>query len=196
MVRPLWKLWSPGEKQWYSLCFPFPGIKNKKSLFSAFQSLPNQMAWDFLLGSQEVEPLPDSFTSHAPDIWVQRLEGKKRHRPLVAWERSDAKMGASDGPLSTCWEAKITWTLIFHIGLIVQDNPWAHISPHASAAQIKLLFIPTFSSRQCLLERRAEFGVGPAASQPSGKSPVCPLLPHVFWLIPDKEVGGPQRTRA
>lgn len=143
--------------------FSFPRNKEQKSLFSAFQSLPNQMAWDFLLGSQEVEPLPNSFTSHSPDIWVQRLEGKKTHRPLLAWEWSGAQMGSSDAPLSACWEAKIIWALIFLRGLIVQDNPRAHISPHTLAAHLKLLFIPTFSSRR--EEQSLELAQLPASLQ-------------------------------
>ena len=52
--------------------------------------------------------------------------------------------------------------------------------------QIRLLFIPTFSSSQGLGREEQEFGVSPAANQLSGRSPHILLYP-VFWIYPGWE---------
>lgn len=97
------------------LFVPFLGIGGKKSLSLLFSS--DQIKWpeafQWPTGKwTNVRILVDKIITRPctvapmPFIWDRDRE-KKRHRPSLVWEWSDAKIGASDRPPVHCWEAKI-----------------------------------------------------------------------------------------
>lgn len=160
------------------------------------------MGWSCLIsqpGSGTVaNSIHQSFTrQHIPFIWEERLEGKKKHRPLLVWEWSDAKMGACDGLPSTCWETKIIWTLIFLICTIW----WFSMI-------LGPIFLPMLLHHiyNCCLyqpsppdsvywreEQSLELAQLPASLQEG--DPCILFYPMCSELIPDKKVRGSQRTR-